>query len=133
MKKVVGALAALLVALVWAGVSAYGGAQASPPATNTNHPSYWVTYFNNQGYADVECVKYEPVNTPFVVPAPDAGEEWLAAVIKAGSGASQYDIRMGVQAGDLLSHATGKDNSFVILCSVPGGQTPPSSSMMPTP
>jgi hypothetical protein len=83
-----------------------------------NKPSYWVDYFTKQGYEDVECTKYEPVSTPYILGDPPEGRMWLAIVIKAGAGNDANEVIMNPKPGE-YSHASGKDNSHVIVCSVP--------------
>ena len=83
-----------------------------------NKPSYWVDYFTQQGYEDVECTKYEPVSTPYILGDAPEGRMWLAIIVKAGAGDDANEVTMNPKPGE-YSHASGKDNSHVIVCSVP--------------
>ncbi len=86
------------------------------PGPNT--VAYWCGDANDAG------IKYEPVDTPFIVPAPPDGYVWTLLIVKAGS----TDIGNGPGndapianpvVGDEYSHSSGKDISHIILCMDP--------------
>jgi len=101
---------------------------AAPTGDTGNQPGSWETYFTEEGAVGVQCYKIENPATPFVVPSAPDGRQWLAVIVKAGSGDDSNWIAQPVSAGDELSHPSGKDNSHVILCHVPLVTTPPSST-----
>jgi len=85
----------------------------SPPATNTNEVPYWCQ--QNPG------IKFEPVATPFVVPAPPAGYTWTLLVLKAGSTGkggvvNENETFANPVVGQSYVHSSGKDISHAILC-----------------
>lgn len=83
-----------------------------------NHECYW----ENKYGSGVECTKYDNLNSKtFVVPAAPEGTEYVAAIVKAGSdeangGLATHQEVSPVSAGDVLTHATDKKISHVILC-----------------
>jgi len=89
----------LIVALLLLAIAAPVGATVNP---ETNQVSYWCD----------DGVKYEPVDTPFVVPAPPEGTVWTLLVLKAGT--TNETIANPV-AGQSYAHSE-HDNSHVILC-----------------
>jgi hypothetical protein len=98
-----------------------------------NKASYWVDYFTQQGKADVKCTKYEPVSTPYILGDAPEGRTWLAIIIKAGAGDDANEVIMNPEPGE-YSHASGKDNSHVIVCSIPHQTqttTPPHTTTTP--
>jgi hypothetical protein len=110
---VIGATA-LLVGSVGVLTSASAAPLQSAADPDQNHPEYWVAYFTNLGYEGVICTKTELDEADtFTVPAPDDGLEWIAAIIKAGT---ENEIVMGIEEGDVLEAANGKEISHVILC-----------------
>jgi len=127
-------LATSAVAASMSAPSAVGAANGVDP--ELNKPSYWVDYFTQQGYEDVECTKYEPVSTPYILGDAPEGRTWLAIIIKAGAGDDANEVIMSPKPGE-YSHASGKDNSHVIVCSVPKEThtttttTPPTTSTTP--
>ena len=127
-------LATSAVAASMSAPSAVGAANGVDP--ELNKPSYWVDYFTQQGYEDVECTKYEPVSTPYILGDAPEGRTWLAIIIKAGAGEDANQVIMSPKPGE-YSHASGKDNSHVIVCSVPKEThtttttTPPTTSTTP--
>ena len=127
-------LATSAVAASMSAPSAVGAANGVDP--ELNKPSYWVDYFTQQGYEDVECTKYEPVSTPYILGDAPEGRTWLAIIIKAGAGNDANQVIMSPKPGE-YSHASGKDNSHVIVCSVPKEThtttttTPPTTSTTP--
>ncbi len=81
-----------------------------------NHPEYWQGIFATElRDVAVTCTKYEPVTTPFTVPAPQSGQKWYAAVIKSGSDADANEIVRAVSTGDSLAHASGRD-TVILYC-----------------
>ncbi len=52
-------------------------------ATDTNQVDHW---------CETGGIKYEPVDTPFIVPAPPAGQTWTLLILKAGSGPDQNQV-----------------------------------------
>lgn len=75
-------------------------------ATDSNQVSFWC----EAGF------KYEPVETPYVVPEPPADSVWTLLVLKAGSGeGSNHPVENPV-VGQAYTHPTGRDISHVILC-----------------
>jgi len=81
-------------------------------------------------------MKFEPVSTPYVVPAPPAGATWTLLVLKAGTENQQIPNPV---VGQAYSHSNGKDISHVILCyerEVPPSTTtttviPPTTTTVP--
>lgn len=106
MRRIMAGLAiAASVAFGWAGIAA-----ANPPPPNSNQVEYWCP---NGG------VKYEPVSTPFVVPAPPEGFSWTLLVLKAGSEESTETVNETFPnpiVGQAYSRTDGKDISHAILC-----------------
>jgi len=98
------------VSLVW--VSASGADSYLPQDPQYNNVSYW----QSQGYE--YCVKYEPVTTPYSVPAPVGGGTWDLMIIKAGAGDDANQLVSGPTAGGSYGHSSGKDISHIILCVV---------------
>ena len=87
---------------------AYG--QTNPDA---NKVAYWCEPDGNfEPFADTG-VKYEPVDTPFIVPAPPEGKIWTLLVLKAGT--TNETVAYPV-VGQGYQQGTDKDNSHVILC-----------------
>ncbi len=107
-------LAALAVAFALVGLASPAFAtDGAPPADNTNEVTYWCA--PNIGY------KYDPVSTPFVVPAPPAGYEWYLLVLKAGSTGhggviNENETFANPVVGQSYTHSSGKDLSHAILC-----------------
>jgi len=81
---------------------------------NTNSVEYW---------CGENGVKYEPVETPFVVPEPPEGTTWTLLVLKAGSGDGENETFPNPVVGQGYSHSSGKDNSHAILCWAENGTT----------
>lgn len=114
--------------------SATGG---SPPADNTNEVTYWCG--ENGG------VKFDPVSTPFVVPAPPDGYTWTLLVLKAGSTGhgdviNENETFPNPVVGQSYTHSSGKDLSHAILCktasegttTVPQETTTTTATTLPT-
>jgi len=79
-------------------------------ATDTNQVDHWCA----------TGIKIEPVDTPFVVPAPPQGQVWTLLVLKAGSGPDQNQEIPNPTVGTAYFWQTGeKDISHVILCYEP--------------
>ena len=74
--------------------------QVNPEA---NGPAYW---------CGEDGVKYEPVDTPFIVPEPEEGTTWTLLVLKGGT--TNEVIPLPV-VGQGYSHSVSA-NSHVILC-----------------
>ncbi len=127
-------LATSAVAASMTAPTAVGAANGVDP--ELNKASYWVDYFTQQGYEDVKCTKYEPVSTPYILGDAPEGRTWLAIIIKAGAGDDANQVIMSPAPGP-YSHSSGKDNSHVIVCSVPKEThtttttTPPTTSTTP--
>ncbi len=109
-------LATSAVAASMTAPSAVGAANGVDP--ELNKASYWVDNFTQQDYEDVKCTKYEPVSTPYILGDAPEGRMWLAIIIKAGAGDDANQVIMNPKPGP-YSHSSGKDNSHVIVCSVP--------------
>ena len=90
-------LAFLIVAMV--GISSAYGDEAT-----LNQVSDWCDGENG--------VKYEPVDTPFIVPEPPEGTTWTLIVLKAGT--TNETIPYPLE-GQSFSHSL-HENSHVILC-----------------
>ncbi len=127
-------LATSAVAASMTAPTAVGAANGVDP--EQNKASYWVDYFTQQGYQDVKCTKYEPVSTPYVLGDAPEGRTWLAIIVKAGAGDDANWVKTNPAPGP-YSHPSGKDNSHVIVCSVPKEThtttttTPPTTSTTP--
>ena len=100
MKRVIYVLAAITIVAVILGTTSASG-QVEP---EENKVEYWCE--------DGNGIKYEPVDTPFIVPAPPAGTTWTLIVLKAGTTneTESYPV-----SGQEFSHSL-HDNSHVILC-----------------
>jgi hypothetical protein len=102
------------------------GAALATGNTGPNQPGYWETLPGEQ------CVKYDNLTAKtFTVPAAEDGRDWSKAIVKAGSDQSTdgaNEVVKPVEAGQVLSHSSGKNLSHVILCSVPGAPTPPTKT-----
>lgn len=113
-------------------VTTLASANPSPsPSTSTtgdgtNSTGYWEGYLEDQGYTEVNCQKFDPVDTPYVVP----DGEWVLLVLKAGSGDDASALFWDPEPGSAYKHPTGKDISHAILCA---GQPAPSETPTPTP
>lgn len=113
--------ASLLAAFVTALLAfvGMGGASAAFATGNVgpNQPAYWETLPGEQ------CVKFDNLTAKtFTVPAEPEGRDWSKAIVKAGSDVSTdgaNEVVQPVDAGQVLSHSSGKNLSHVILCSVP--------------
>ncbi len=91
-------------------------------ATESNQVDFWCE----------DGMKFEPVSTPYVVPAPPAGATWTLLVLKAGT--ENQTIAKPV-VGQAYSHSNGKDISHVILCyeeEVPPSTTTTTTEPPPT-
>lgn len=94
-------------AIVLAAIGVLWAVLALPAtATDSNQVGYWCE----------TGVKYEPVDTPFVVPEPPAGEVWTLLVLKAGSGEGENAEFVNPTVGVGYEHPSGKDISHAILC-----------------
>jgi len=92
-------------------------ALVSTPEYDRNDVFYGTQEHQNQVSDWCEVgFKYEPVATPFVVPAPAAGTTWTLLVLKAGSGADENTTFGYPTPGQSYYHGTGKDISHAILC-----------------
>jgi len=67
---------------------------------------------NKVGYWCEDGIKYEPVDTPFIVPAPPAGTTWTLIVLKGGT---TNQTHATPKTGETYSHSE-HENSHVILC-----------------
>ena len=109
----------------------------SDPCNNPNNPECYETL----GFG--ACDKFDGVNAQtFEVPVLPEGFHYTLAIVKAGSeqsGAGQeFHTCTGlncnaVQPGQILTHSTGKDISYVILCSAADGSPPPPPLPPPPP
>jgi len=100
-------LAGLALALTIIGGGTIAAGANGPPPPNPNQVEYW---------CPAGGVKYEPVDTPFVVPAPPAGFTWTLLVLKAGSGDGENEQFPNPVVGQAYSRTDGKDISHAILC-----------------
>jgi hypothetical protein len=75
-------------------------------ATDSNQVGYWCE----------TGVKYEPVDTPYVVPEPPADSAWTLLVLKAGSGEGSNHVVENPVVGQAYTHPNDKNISHVILC-----------------
>jgi len=92
-------------------------ALVSTPEYDRNDVFYGTQEHQNQVSDWCEVgFKYEPVATPFVVPAPAAGTTWTLLVLKAGSGDDENTSIVNPTPGESYYHGTGKDISHAILC-----------------
>ncbi|GAA3728877.1 hypothetical protein GCM10022239_02020 [Leifsonia bigeumensis] len=104
--------------LLVAGFVSLGALPANADA-GTNDPANWVTLTGET------CFKYEPVATPYVLPAPDEGRTYSKVIIKSGSSGQGGVVdentvyTTGLNTGASFTHASGKNISHVILCTVP--------------
>ena len=73
--------------------------------------------------------KFEPVDTPFIVPDPPKGTTWTRLVLKSGTQNIQITDPIPGQA---YSHPSGKEISHVILCYTIIMDTPSTSTTTPT-
>lgn len=108
-----------IVALVALITSTFAVGLASAPASATENTKNQVSDWCANG-----GVKYEPVATPFVVPAPPEGKVWTLLVIKAGSGEGENTVVNNPVVGQAYYNTTNlnennggyRDISHVILC-----------------
>ena len=70
--------------------------------TDSNQVDFWCE----------DGMKFEPVDTPFIVPEPPPGATWTLLVLKGGT---TNETVVNPVVGQAYSHST-KDNSHVILC-----------------
>jgi hypothetical protein len=105
---VAGALAGPLVALA--------GAQGNSGTANLNNPSYW------EGLGYGTCTKTDNPPDPYPLGPPPPGSYWSLLILKAGSAASNDDwlTQIPNPSPGLYEHPSGKDLSYVIVCSKPG-------------
>lgn len=108
-------LALIITSVVATSLMAGNIAVAETVAQNNeaNQPAYWVNYFK---ISNLTCKKYEPVKTPFVVPASNSGVPIYATIVKAGAGEMANEVDRTVKPGDEIVHSSGKENSHVIVC-----------------
>jgi len=95
---------AILMTLVLVAVPAFG--QVDPAE---NQVAFWCE-------PDDAGQKFEPVDTPFIVPEPLEGTTWTLLVLKAGSGEGANETVVNPVVGQGYSHSSGQDNSHTILC-----------------
>ena len=91
-------LTAVVLLVMAVPVAAFG--QANP---EENQVEFW---------CDSGGVKYEPVDTPFIVPEPPEGKTWTLLVLKGGT---TNEVIQRPVVGQGYSHSE-HDNSHVILC-----------------
>jgi len=108
MKRILTLLAAVLIA----GCGTSLALDSGNGGGDTNKVEYWCP---NGG------IKYEPVSTPFIVPAPPDGKVWTLLVLKAGSeqGGSVEEENQQFPnpvVGQAYSRTDGKGISHAILC-----------------
>lgn len=114
-----------LPALALLALTACGAQIDAYQSPDTNQVSYWCAL----GF------KYEPVSTPFVVPAPPAGYTWTLLVLKAGSGPGENETFANPVVGQAYSRSDGKSISHAILCksiNTTTTSTSTSTTSMPT-
>jgi hypothetical protein len=104
------AAATMVAGLALLGVSAVGS-NGVAAGGDSNKVSYW---------CPTGGVKYEPVATPFVVPAPHAGYVWTKLVLKAATDYTVIDNPVvgppGYTSGIFNDHGDEQAISFAILC-----------------
>ncbi len=111
-------LTAILVAIAGAvtvvtfALVADSSAQYLPQDPEYNNVEYW----QSNGYE--YCVKYDPVDTPYLVPAAPEGGTWDLLIIKAGAGDQANQLIDDPAVGTTYEHSSDKDISHVILCVV---------------
>ena len=111
-------LTAILVAIAGAvtvvtfALVADSSAQYLPQDPEYNDVEYW----QSNGYE--YCVKYDPVDTPYLVPAAPEGGTWDLLIIKAGAGDQANQLIDDPAVGTTYEHSSDKDISHVILCVV---------------
>lgn len=109
-------------------VSAAGEVCNDANTSNKNNECYW------EKQLGAECTKYDNINKKeFTVPAAPAGNTYVEAIVKAGSGEGENEQKGAVKAGDVLKRTDGKDISHVILCYKPAGGSGGGSTPTPTP
>ena len=96
------ALIPLLLLLVAAPAFSQTYEDQTTDISEANKVSYWCE----------DGIKYEPVDTPFIVPAPPAGTTWTLIVLKGGT---TNETHANPTSGQSYSHSA-HDNSHVILC-----------------
>lgn len=96
-----------------------------------NHPDYWEAIFEAQGYAGVQCVKDDELDSKsYLLSDPPEGSIWVALILKAGSGDEASQVEM-LPAPGTYTHDSGKDLSHVIKCWAP--EAPPTTTPPTTP
>ncbi len=110
-------------------VAAHGAVVDVPQGKGTNQTPYWVTYFTELGFSDVNCNKTEPGGYTYTAP-----EGAIGVVIKAATTNRVYtdpDL-----AGPLTAY-DDKEISHVIVCygtmATPTPTPTPSPTPTPTP
>ena len=96
----------------------------TPDEVLENDPFYndennWVATLEEDGFVNVECIKYEgdDLTDPFVIPdLEDEDRFYVLAVVKGGSGEDANELYFEPEAGHILAH-TDEANSHIILCS----------------
>lgn len=94
---------------------AIGGTSLVASANDIDPDTNQVAYWCEGGHG----IKYEPVSTPFVVPAPPDGFTWTLLVLKAGSDESANPVNetfANPVVGQSYSRTDGKSISHAILC-----------------
>ena len=89
---------------VVAGIAIFAGEAGAQVAPDENKVEFWCN--------GTDGIKYEPVDTPFIVPAPPEGTTWTLIVIKAGT---TNETNTNPIPGTSYAHSE-HDNSHVILC-----------------
>lgn len=95
----------------------------APTGSDANQPENWETYLVDEGYVDVECMKYEE---GFDGDTWVSDDDYLLVVLKYATINEEFWF---VEEDEELSTETGQDISHVIACY--GDE--PSSTSTPTP
>lgn len=108
----------LLAGLAVSGLAVVGlaaPAQAAPPPhAAMNHTSYW----EGMGYGDCTKIELPDGVESFTLSELDWPMTYSVLIMKAGSGASANDVVHYPWVGQAYTHATGKDLSHVIYCTM---------------
>jgi hypothetical protein len=102
---------AIVVGSLFLGTGIASGTGGGPPPPNPNQVEFW---------CPTGGIKYEPVSTPFVVPAPPSGFVWTLLVLKAGNEQTSVEVEnetfSNPVVGESYVRSDGKNISHAILC-----------------
>lgn len=96
--------------------------ESLPNEPEYNNEDNWTQWLLEVDVPGAMCTKYDPADTPFIVPDyPSDTEDWLLAIVKSGSDQSTdspNDLYWFPLPDEELFHSSEREISHVILCSM---------------